>query len=334
MAVGAHLPARSIAVRSDSDVPLCAVVAGEMAAAAGFGGVEGEELVLAVTELARNIVRHSASGGHVFLEIVEGHGGCGVQVRATDEGPGIDDVEQALVDGKSTSGGLGIGLPGVRRLVEDFAIVASATGTIVTATKWKPGSMVARLAVSALTRPFPGERLNGDGFLIRETVDGSLVAVVDGLGHGAEACATTRVALDTIDQMRCADLGSILEACHNALRRLRGAAVSLVRLDARAGSLEHVSVGNVETRLWSPSGDQTLPSANGTVGMVMRSHPVAVVEFPIGSLFVTHTDGIAGRTDVPVTVRAGSPLDIATHIMANGARENDDATVVVGRCVG
>lgn len=333
MAVEARVPERSIAVRRESDVPLCMAVADAMATDAGLGDVEREQLSLAVTELARNIVRHSADGGHIRLGTVEGHNGWGVRVHAADTGPGIEDADAAMEGQESTRGGLGIGLSGVRRLVDDFSIVTGASGTIVTATKWNPGRMVSRLAVSALTRNFPGERVSGDGFLIRETVDGTLVSVVDGLGHGAGAHESARAALDTIDQMHSADLGIILDACHRVLRHLRGAAVSIVRLDARAGLLEHVSVGNVETRVWSPQGNRTLPSENGTVGMVMRSHPVTAFPFPVGSLLVTCTDGIATRIDIPVAVRAGSPFDIAAHVMRSGARDTDDATVVVGRHV-
>ena len=77
--------------------------------------------------------------GDILLDTVNGAARLGMQVVARDEGPGIADVQQALRDGFSTSGGLGLGLPGVRRLVDEFQIVSDGTsGTTVTIRKWKP----------------------------------------------------------------------------------------------------------------------------------------------------------------------------------------------------
>jgi serine/threonine-protein kinase RsbT len=76
--------------------------------------------------------------GEVLLELVrDGAGRQGIRVVARDEGPGIDDVERALTDGYTTGGGLGLGLPGARRLVDEFAIeTAPGAGTTVTLVKW------------------------------------------------------------------------------------------------------------------------------------------------------------------------------------------------------
>jgi serine/threonine-protein kinase RsbT len=90
----------------------------------------------AISELARNIVDY-AKRGEIILELAEHEARRGMVVIARDEGPGIPDVERAMQDGYSTGNGLGLGLPGVRRLMDEFEIVSQVgKGTTITAKKW------------------------------------------------------------------------------------------------------------------------------------------------------------------------------------------------------
>ena len=94
-------------------------------------------IATAISELARNIVLY-AGRGEIHLEIIEDGDKQGVQVIAADSGPGISNVEQAMQDGYSTSGSLGLGLPGVRRLMDEMKIQSEVgKGTTVRARKWK-----------------------------------------------------------------------------------------------------------------------------------------------------------------------------------------------------
>jgi serine/threonine-protein kinase RsbT len=93
-------------------------------------------IATAISELARNILEY-AERGEISMAAVHNHTAKGIWVVARDEGPGIDNVEFALKDGFSTSGGLGLGLPGVRRLMDHFEIETRAGGgTAVRVTKW------------------------------------------------------------------------------------------------------------------------------------------------------------------------------------------------------
>ena len=93
-------------------------------------------IATAISELARNIV-HYAKQGEVVLDTIQKNGRCGIAIVATDEGPGISNIAQAMQAGYSTSGGLGLGLPGVQRLMDQFEIVSDiGKGTTVTAIKW------------------------------------------------------------------------------------------------------------------------------------------------------------------------------------------------------
>ena len=103
----------------------------------GFDRHDAEAILLAVSELATNLVRY-APGGELVVSIVSEANGVGILIQSSDPGPGIADVELALRDGYSTSGGLGSGLPGVRRLMDDFTIVTSPSGTSIEARKWLP----------------------------------------------------------------------------------------------------------------------------------------------------------------------------------------------------
>jgi RNA polymerase sigma factor (sigma-70 family) len=125
----------SIPIGSDGDIVAARQAARELASRLGFGPTDLTLIATAVSEMARNIVRFAGSG-EVVVELLD-QPRRGVQVVARDTGPGIVDVEQALRDGYSTYHGLGLGLPGARRLMDEFAVVSEVgRGTTVTMTKW------------------------------------------------------------------------------------------------------------------------------------------------------------------------------------------------------
>jgi RNA polymerase sigma factor (sigma-70 family) len=125
-----------VAVRSDADVVAARQAARELAGRLGFSATEQTEIATAVSEVVRNIVRF-AEAGSVLLELVD-QPPRGIRITARDSGPGIEDVAQALSDGYSTYQGLGLGLPGARRLMDEFAVVSErGRGTTVTMTKWR-----------------------------------------------------------------------------------------------------------------------------------------------------------------------------------------------------
>lgn len=124
-----------IAIRADSDIVRARQAAREMASRVGFASTDLTVIATAVSEIARNVVRFAGSG-EIVVEIVT-RPRRGVCIVARDAGPGMVDVEKALVDGYSTSQGLGLGLPGARRLMDEFTVVSEpGHGTTVTMTKW------------------------------------------------------------------------------------------------------------------------------------------------------------------------------------------------------
>ena len=112
----------------------------EVAKSLGFGLVDQSRITTAVSELARNVVRYATgSRGEVIIsELRSVDTGTGLEIIVRDEGPGIADVNQALRDGYTSGQGLGMGLPGAKRLMDDLTIdSALGSGTTVTIRKWR-----------------------------------------------------------------------------------------------------------------------------------------------------------------------------------------------------
>jgi serine/threonine-protein kinase RsbT len=125
-----------VAIRTDADVVTARQEARSMGAGLGFSSTDLTLLATAISEVARNITAY-AGEGEVTLRSVEQDGRRGIEVLAIDDGPGIDDVELAMQDGYTTGNGLGLGLPGTRRLVDHFDLQTTpGAGTTVRLVKW------------------------------------------------------------------------------------------------------------------------------------------------------------------------------------------------------
>jgi len=127
----------SLPIRADSDIVLVRQAARSWSIDAGFSLVEQTKMVTAASELARNTLAYGG-GGTVRLEALEEHGRRGFRMTFEDRGPGIPDLERALRDGFSTGKGLGLGLSGSRRLVNEFSIESQpGQGTRVVIARWR-----------------------------------------------------------------------------------------------------------------------------------------------------------------------------------------------------
>ena len=127
-----------IPIESDGDVVTARQEARAMASALELSSTDQTLLATAISEVARNITAYAVRG-EVVLSVIEDDGGRrGIRVIARDQGPGIENVELALQDGFTSGGGLGLGLPGARRLVHHFEIeTAPGRGTKVTLVMWE-----------------------------------------------------------------------------------------------------------------------------------------------------------------------------------------------------
>jgi serine/threonine-protein kinase RsbT len=134
-----------IAIDDDDDLVPARAAARRLATELGFSRTDATLIATAISEIARNIVVH-VGHGEISLRPVLEDARCGIVVVARDEGPGIRDLEAAQQDGYALSKGLGLGLPGTRRLMDEFAIESGeGKGTTVRMTKWRVRDELERL---------------------------------------------------------------------------------------------------------------------------------------------------------------------------------------------
>ncbi|NLP51477.1 anti-sigma regulatory factor [Bacillus sp. RO1] len=125
-----------VKIRNEWDIVAARQMGRNVAKDLGFGTVDQARITTAISELARNIYLYAGTG-QICVEEMDEYGKRGLKVIATDDGPGISDIRQVMEDGYSTSGGLGAGLPGVKRLMDSFQIDStSGEGTTIHAVKW------------------------------------------------------------------------------------------------------------------------------------------------------------------------------------------------------
>lgn len=129
---------RRVAINADVDIVTAREQGRALASRLGFSGSELTVIATAISEVARNIIEYGRRG-EIVLSLIQQGNRHGITIVARDEGPGIPNIAQAMQDGFTTGGGLGLGLPGARRLMDEFDIVSRrGMGTTVTMRKWKP----------------------------------------------------------------------------------------------------------------------------------------------------------------------------------------------------
>ncbi|MED4017334.1 MULTISPECIES: anti-sigma regulatory factor [Sutcliffiella] len=125
-----------VTIRNEWDIVAARQMGRNVAKEMGFGTVDQARITTAISELARNIYLYAGTG-QVCLEAVTEYNKTGLRIIAQDNGPGIVNIRQVMEDGYSTSGGLGAGLPGVKRLMDNFQIDSNVgEGTRIEAVKW------------------------------------------------------------------------------------------------------------------------------------------------------------------------------------------------------
>ncbi|MFD0051294.1 anti-sigma regulatory factor [Actinomycetes bacterium NPDC127524] len=128
----------TVEINDERDIVLARKTGRELSASYHYNAVDQARIVTAISELARNIYRYAGTGLFTFEEVIR-NSKFGLKITAIDKGPGIKDIREALQTGFSTSGGLGAGLGGVKKLMDEFKIESESNGTIITTIKWFNG---------------------------------------------------------------------------------------------------------------------------------------------------------------------------------------------------
>lgn len=129
--------AKAAVIRSDLDIVIARTMARDAARSLGFGAIDQARIATAVSELARNIFLYAGTGSVTVREI-DRNGRKGIEIICEDQGPGIANIDLVMQDGYSTSRGMGMGLPGAKRLMDEFDIRSQeGSGTTITCRKWR-----------------------------------------------------------------------------------------------------------------------------------------------------------------------------------------------------
>lgn len=309
---------------------------GALSGELGLSRDEVARLETIATELSTNLVRYAKQPAGLWWVPVGAAGRPAVAVVSVDGGPGIGDVETALADGASSASSLGVGLGGVKRFADDFAIHSRVARSLTNGATPAGTVVVARVGARAegtyvLRRRLAGERACGDGAFSTEptaAADRDVVAVVDGLGHGVEAAEAARAAVEFLGSVDGKPVDEVLRLIHHELRRTRGAAVSLVAVHEK--ELEWGGVGNVAGRTISDPSKHLVPR-NGTLGLGTVMPRAERVARPHGGCLVLASDGISDRwaTEDYRAAASAHPLALAALLMRDHGRSSDDATVLV-----
>lgn len=318
----------------DTDIQNARKKACEMARQIGFDKQDVDKIDIVVSELGTNLIKHRTIHGELIFRTLNDNGHRGIEIISMDNGPGIIDVENVLKRPSSKTGSLGIGLSGVKRMMDEFSIKSRlGEGTTVSTKKWVPKEFLDRMNFSVFTRPIQSEseKFNGDAYFIRHEPEYTIIAVIDALGHGEDAYKTSIRVLSVLEENYRESLHTIIDTCHKELRDMRGAAIALCKIDFTRKIIQHIGVGNVETRIYNiPKSVQPF-CFNGTLGMSMERIHIHEYPYNEGACIVMFSDGIYSRFSIPDNILIKSTLDIAKFIFDNYARRTDDVTVLVGK---
>lgn len=324
-----------IFIHSEMDVLRARKQGDLLAREMGFNEIERAEIEIAIGEMASNIVKYAKAGGE--LELIpngrEGFVTLKIISKNMPRKPATgDDLEAYLQDGFSSSGSLGIGLSGIKRVMDEFESSVEKSGIIViTAIKHKQRLAKNLIRYSVMSFPKRGEQLSGDAFFIKSLPTSFFWAVIDALGHGPGANISAVKALSIIENHYTKGFLWILNKAHEALKKERGAAICMGRINFLSNHVEYISIGNIETRIYSPGKLNHLHSVNGTVGAMLPKVDPIVVPWIRSGCVVSFTDGISNSFDLKADTLGQTPQEIAHHIINTFRRDYDDTTVMVAK---
>lgn len=302
-----------------------------------LGEARSGAVALVATEMATNLVKHAGAGVMLFQKVRE-NGRSGLRLMAIDKGPGINDVARALRDGHSTAGSMGTGLGAVRRLSDQFEVYSAAgMGTLVRAEFWPENhnnsTSSKMLITGVVSEPLQGEEECGDGWGFRRFADSVVLMVVDGLGHGALAAEAAREAEEVLAKAKSDSTLEILQDIHGALRKTRGAAVAVARINEARGLVSFAGVGNIAASIITAGLSRSLASHNGTVGHHMPRIQEFTYPWNADSILVMHSDGLASRWEFDryPGILSKHPSVISAILHRDFCRGRDDVTVLVAK---
>ena len=297
----------------------------------GFDEERRNNVGIVATEAANNVLLHAKTGELLICPFQEGETAW-IDLLAIDAGPGILDIGKALEDGFSTNGTAGEGLGAISRLSDESSLYSIPEKGTLSWSRFRKGPRLSVLWTGVLSVPVKGENTCGDGYFILAGRSRSLYMVVDGLGHGAGANEAAEEAITTVNRFSEEDTAEIISRTHDALKKTRGAAMSIAIVDHERMVLRYAGVGNISATLATGTSARSLVSQNGTLGVALPRKPQEY-SYPIekNTTLFMFSDGLSTKTSAGgyPGIQNRHPALVSGLLYRDFSRKRDDATILI-----
>jgi len=310
----------------------------KMAEGSGFKGHRLGEIEIIIAEITSNLVKHATKGAYILARSLKDIGG-GIEMIAIDHGPGMRMLAKMMEDGHSTKKTLGQGLGAIRRLSSIFDLYSMAGwGTVLFSRSYLEKDFQTSsntLMVETLCVAKKDQIVCGDAWSINSEGRFLKIAVIDGLGHGSAAHEAATLAVNKLRFHRKNRPTESLRELHEALKKTRGAVITIVQIDRVNQQLAYSGVGNISMKMISALGAKGCFSYNGIVGHILpgslNDHFLQWNE-KMDSV-IMHSDGISSRWDIQKYpgILSHHPLVICASLYKDYDRGNDDSTILIAK---
>lgn len=307
------------------------------AAEAGFSEARINALDLIVAEMTSNIYKYS-NDGEILMGIFKNGGSPYMELISIDNGPGMVNPSRMMQDGISTSNTLGHGLGSIQRLSDTFDLYSQiGWGTIVLSRVFNDPQQ-AKLPMKMLIRPIvvskPGEKVSGDGFVVKKTDRYVKMMLADGLGHGPEANLAVNAAAAAFKIFPDYSPTETIRFIHQAIKKTRGAVINITAFDFRSRIWSSIGVGNIAARMIGPATFKNHMSYNGIVGHNIPT-TMSDQDYPadLYNQIMLCSDGIKTRIDMaryPQMYKYDQTV-LSAALYKDHARKTDDMSVVMAK---
>lgn len=321
---------RSIAITDRSSAGEVRRTAVAAAQALGFDEQRRSDIGIVATEAANNVVLHGGGGEFLVCPFQRGSQAW-LDLLALDTGSGIRDVAQAVEDGYSTIGTTGQGLGAMQRLSDSSSLYSLPQRGTAFWSQFQKDPKQSGRSYGAVNIAMKGETRCGDAILVLPGMTRSLYMVVDGLGHGAQAAEAADEAVLTVQGCAQEPAAEIITRTHDALKKTRGAAMSVAIVEHEKKLITYSGIGNVSGSIVSGTSSRSMISQNGTLGAILPRVHEYTYPFQDRSFLVMYSDGLNTKCSTvgfPGLLSRPAQL-IAGVLYRDFSRRRDDATVLL-----
>ncbi|KRD08855.1 serine/threonine protein kinase [Flavobacterium sp. Root901] len=307
----------------------------------GFTPHRAAETDIIVAELTSNLIKYANGGELLYRAHLDGEYNA-IEIYCLDNGDGFENLTKIMNDGYSSSNTLGHGLGSIKRLSNDFQIYSMKDWGCVQYVKicekpdYQPQALQSGLNHMEIALNYPGEKVCGDGYYIKQTRKGFQIFVGDGLGHGENAYEAVQMAIKAFRQSIEFEPAELLREIHAKVKKSRGLVATIVSVDYNAEVWNICGIGNINTRIYNGLENKTYTPYNGIIGHnIPRTLNSTIVPYKKHQIIIMHSDGLRTRWNLNdlTSILKQNPGIIGAAIFKENIRGTDDATILVGKII-